>query len=88
MATVKCVTFGGNKVSIVAGQSGYTLALHSLPYNTFSRKLMLKNIKGLIEELNEIKWEMEREYGFFRDFIKEEKDEEEDLIPEEDEVEE
>jgi len=88
MAKVKGVTFGGNKATIVAGRGGYTLAIPNLPYDTSSRGLMLNNIKELIEDLNEIKWEMEREYGVFRDFIKEEKDEEEDFIPEEDEVEE
>ena len=88
MAKVKGVTFGGNKATIVAGRGGYTLAIPNLPYDTCSRRLMLENLTELIKDLNEIMWEMEREYGIFRDFIKEEKDEEEDFIPEEDEVEE
>ena len=74
-ARVKGVTYGGPCASVVAGQGGYTLGIRDLPYDTMTKKQMAKNIERLMDDLRDIKFELERSYGVFHDLLEDEEDE-------------
>lgn len=79
MANIKRIEFGSDEVSLFAEKGSFDLVFGSLGVvaSAKTRREMCETIRRIRDDLHDIAWELDRDYGVFENFKDEEPAEEE-----------
>ena len=70
MATIKRIEFGSDEISLFAEKGSFDLVFGSLGVvaSAKTRREMFEKIEQIMDELHDIRWELDRDFGAFKGF--------------------